>query len=371
MEFFKSIKPSDICFDLFEVDIDATVAQEKETCTNWINNVLERCGSNYRVEDLYTDIRSGIVLSHIIYAFTGVEIKMTPEEYINNKPVMAINILLILQALERDGLYLVNTNILDIYDGRPTVVLGLVWQIILHYDIRRGGVQSYYTLPPITNQSSASPHNDDINECLPTKRSLANKLKSVVIDPVLSLTKIKDLVRSICESGHCNKVIFTWLKKEICVPYGIKITNLSSDWMDGVAFMALIHRFYPALVDMDLVRKSSPRSNILKAFEYASEYLGIRNTLDVNDILSGSIKENAVAFYVWQFMRLNVKRVRKNSKVCSEKLRSKRGSVSSTGSYASSPGVFTPNKERHFTFKEEMLTDQPLYILEDDMDRVF
>uniref|UniRef100_A0A183DIL6 Calponin-homology (CH) domain-containing protein n=1 Tax=Gongylonema pulchrum TaxID=637853 RepID=A0A183DIL6_9BILA len=45
------------------------------------------------------------------------------------------NLTTALSALRRRGLDLVNNNPTDIADGNPRIVLGLIWQIILHFEI--------------------------------------------------------------------------------------------------------------------------------------------------------------------------------------------------------------------------------------------
>lgn len=45
------------------------------------------------------------------------------------------NLTTALTALRRRGLDLVNNNPADIADGNPRIVLGLVWQIILHFQV--------------------------------------------------------------------------------------------------------------------------------------------------------------------------------------------------------------------------------------------
>lgn len=45
------------------------------------------------------------------------------------------NLTTALTVLRRRGLELINNNAADIADGNPRIVLGLVWQIILHFQV--------------------------------------------------------------------------------------------------------------------------------------------------------------------------------------------------------------------------------------------
>ena len=37
---------------------------------------------------------------------------------------------------------------------------------------------------------------------------------------------------------------------------GVRIVNMSSAWRDGLAFLAIIHRFRPDLVDWDRIKQN-------------------------------------------------------------------------------------------------------------------
>uniref|UniRef100_A0A0K0E9S1 Calponin-homology (CH) domain-containing protein n=1 Tax=Strongyloides stercoralis TaxID=6248 RepID=A0A0K0E9S1_STRER len=310
MDFLKSLKNSEKHLKKTNVH-DERISKQKKTYTKWVNNVLQDCESRHRVEELYNDLRSGIILSDIVYAFTGVKFKTTTPSSLDDKVVMSSNLSLVLEAMRNDGVDLVNNNVGDIIDGKPKIILGLVWQMILHYDIRRS-IQHHQNLSfSDTDQSFSSYDNGSIKS---NKSSPTSKIKSVIMSPINSLKKRKGKKKKTIERSQCNKIILSWLEKEICVPYGIKISNFSNDWKDGVAFMALIHKFCPSLVDMDTVKVSPPHVNISEAFKYASEFLNIKSILEVEDILCDSPEDSAITLYVSQFMGIDVLRVQGENK---------------------------------------------------------
>uniref|UniRef100_A0A0K0F4B1 Nuclear anchorage protein 1 (inferred by orthology to a C. elegans protein) n=1 Tax=Strongyloides venezuelensis TaxID=75913 RepID=A0A0K0F4B1_STRVS len=302
MDFLKYLKSTDSSSGKNHL-LDERIAKQKKTYTKWVNNVLQDHGSHYRVEDLCNDLRSGVVLADIVHAFTGVKLKVSTPSSLDDKAVISSNLSLVLESMRDDGVDLVNNNIGDIYDGKPKIVLGMVWQIILHYDIRKS-IQHHQDFLSYsdTDQSFSSYENGSVRSF---KSSPTNKIKNVVMSPITSYKKKKNKKRRAIERGQCNKIILTWLEREICIPYGIKISNFSSDWKDGVAFMALVHKFCPSLVDMEIVKRSPSYDNISCAFRYASEYLGIKSILEVGDILCDIPEDSAITLYVSQFMKIN------------------------------------------------------------------
>ncbi|CAB1321033.1 unnamed protein product, partial [Coregonus sp. 'balchen'] len=60
---------------------------------------------------------------------------------------------------------------------------------------------------------------------------------------------------------------------------GLRCTNFSSSWSDGRMFNALLHRFRPDLIDMEVVAQQSNLDNLEQAFEIA-ESLGVTRLLD-------------------------------------------------------------------------------------------
>ncbi len=50
------------------------------------------------------------------------------------------------------------------------------------------------------------------------------------------------------------------------------VTNFSTSWNDGMAFCALIHKFYPEAFDFDKLEPGNRRYNFTLAFEMA-EYV--------------------------------------------------------------------------------------------------
>lgn len=50
---------------------------------------------------------------------------------------------------------------------------------------------------------------------------------------------------------------------------GVSIRNFSSSWVDGLAFCAIIHRYFPDEFNFDTLDSNEPRRNFDLAFTIA------------------------------------------------------------------------------------------------------
>ncbi|XP_027142331.1 microtubule-actin cross-linking factor 1 isoform X12 [Larimichthys crocea] len=78
---------------------------------------------------------------------------------------------------------------------------------------------------------------------------------------------------------------------------GLRCVNFTSSWSDGRMFNALLHRYRPDLIDMEVVSQQSNRENLEQAFEIA-ESLGVTRLLDAEDVDVPSPDEKSVITYV-------------------------------------------------------------------------
>ncbi|CAF94383.1 unnamed protein product, partial [Tetraodon nigroviridis] len=78
---------------------------------------------------------------------------------------------------------------------------------------------------------------------------------------------------------------------------GLRCANFTSCWSDGRMFNALLHRYRPDLIDMEMVSQQSNQENLEQAFEIA-ESLGVTRLLDAEDVDVPSPDEKSVITYV-------------------------------------------------------------------------
>ncbi|XKL66739.1 hypothetical protein PGB90_010159 [Kerria lacca] len=89
--------------------------------------------------------------------------------------------------------------------------------------------------------------------------------------------------------------------KEITNHYpGVKVTNLTTSWRNGLAFCAIIHNFRPDLIDFDSLNPHDIRGNCKKAFD-AGEILGISRVIEPADMDLLTVPDKlAVMTYLYQ-----------------------------------------------------------------------
>ncbi|XP_060114429.1 microtubule-actin cross-linking factor 1 isoform X14 [Heteronotia binoei] len=211
---------------------------QKKTFTKWVNKHLMKVRKH--INDLYEDLRDGHNLISLLEVLSGVKL---PREKGRMRFHRLQNVQIALDFLKQRQVKLVNIRNDDITDGNPKLTLGLIWTIILHF-------------------------------------------------------QISDIYIS-GESGDMSakEKLLLWTQKVTAGYVGLKCTNFSSCWSDGKMFNAIIHRYRPDLVDMERVQIQSGRENLEQAFEIA-ERLGVTRLLDAEDVDVPSPDEKSVITYV-------------------------------------------------------------------------
>ncbi|XP_064858699.1 dystonin-like isoform X3 [Oncorhynchus nerka] len=153
------------------------------------------------------------------------------------------NVQIALDFLKRRQVKLVNIRNDDITDGNPKLTLGLIWTIILHFQI------------------------SEIHVCGES------------------------------EDMTAKERLLMWSQQMTEGYVGVRCDNFTSSWRDGRLFNAIIHKYRPDLVDMARVSAQTSRSNLEQAFGVA-ERLGVARLLDPEDVDVQTPDEKSVITYV-------------------------------------------------------------------------
>lgn len=93
--------------------------------------------------------------------------------------------------------------------------------------------------------------------------------------------------------------LLLWVNRSLADYPTVDVRNFSSSWSNGMAFCALIHRFYPSLIDFEKLNPANALENVKLAFDTALEKFKIPQLLEVADV-AGQAKpdEKSITTYV-------------------------------------------------------------------------
>ncbi|XP_039709044.1 dystonin isoform X22 [Pteropus medius] len=224
--------------DVLERYKDERDKVQKKTFTKWINQHLMKVRKH--VNDLYEDLRDGHNLISLLEVLSG---DTLPREKGRMRFHRLQNVQIALDYLKRRQVKLVNIRNDDITDGNPKLTLGLIWTIILHFQI------------------------SDIH------------------------------VTGESEDMSAKERLLLWTQQATEGYAGIQCENFTTCWRDGKLFNAIIHKYRPDLIDMNTVAVQSNLANLEHAF-YVAEKIGVIRLLDPEDVDVSSPDEKSVITYV-------------------------------------------------------------------------
>ncbi|XP_021248632.1 EH domain-binding protein 1 isoform X7 [Numida meleagris] len=143
---------------------------------------------------------------------------------------------------------------------------------------------------------------------VPASRELSSSPKSSPIpSPVLG------------RKPNASQSLLVWCKEVTKNYRGVKITNFTTSWRNGLSFCAILHHFRPDLIDYKSLNPQDIKENNKKAYDgFAS--LGISRLLEPSDMVLLAIPDKlTVMTYLYQIrahfcgQELNVVQIEENS----------------------------------------------------------
>uniref|UniRef100_A0A8C6FBG7 Plectin n=1 Tax=Monodon monoceros TaxID=40151 RepID=A0A8C6FBG7_MONMO len=212
---------------------------QKKTFTKWVNKHLIK--AQRHISDLYEDLRDGHNLISLLEVLSGDSL---PREKGRMRFHKLQNVQIALDYLRHRQVKLVNIRNDDIADGNPKLTLGLIWTIILHFQI--SDIQ-------VSGQS---------------------------------------------EDMTAKEKLLLWSQRMVEGFQGLRCDNFTSSWRDGRLFNAIIHRHKPTLIDMNKVYRQTNLENLDQAFSVAERDLGVTRLLDPEDVDVPQPDEKSIITYV-------------------------------------------------------------------------
>ncbi|CAB1345703.1 unnamed protein product [Coregonus sp. 'balchen'] len=212
---------------------------QKKTFTKWVNKHLMK--AQRHITDLYEDLRDGHNLISLLEVLSG-ETLPRERDVVRNSRLPREKGRMRFHKLQ--NVKLVNIRNDDIADGNPKLTLGLIWTIILHFQI--SDIQ-------VNGQS------DDMT---------------------------------------AKEKLLLWSQRMVEGYHGMRCDNFTTSWRDGKLFNTIIHKHRPSLIDMSKVYRQTHVENLEQAFSVAERDLGVTRLLDPEDVDVPHPDEKSIITYV-------------------------------------------------------------------------
>ncbi|XP_073770535.1 smoothelin-like protein 1 isoform X5 [Danio rerio] len=106
-----------------------------------------------------------------------------------------------------------------------------------------------------------------------------------------------------------KQMLLDWCRVKTEPYEGVNIQNFSSSWADGLAFCALVHRFFPEGFEYCTLNPYDRKSNFEKAFKTAERLADCPPLLDVDDLMRMREPDwKCVYTYIQEFYRCLVEK---------------------------------------------------------------
>ncbi|XP_046688428.1 LOW QUALITY PROTEIN: spectrin beta chain-like [Homalodisca vitripennis] len=217
---------------------------QKKTFTKWMNSFLQK--ARMEVEDLFTDLADGRKLLKLLEIISGEKLGKPNNGKMRVHKVENVNKSL---AFLHTKVRLESIGAQDIVDGNPRLILGLIWTIILRFQIQEIEIDV-----------------DEENES--------------------------------SEKKSAKDALLLWCQRKTTGYPGVSIQDFTGSWRSGLGFNALIHAHRPDLIDFTELQPARHIENLNNAFDIANNELGIPRLLDAEDVDTSRPDEKSIITYV-------------------------------------------------------------------------
>ncbi len=99
-----------------------------------------------------------------------------------------------------------------------------------------------------------------------------------------------------------KEALLLWCKAHTHGYENVQITDFTTSWHNGLAFCALLHKFYPEMIDYASLKPEEVEKNLTLAFDVGAK-VGIPSLLDVKEVSEANEASMLayIAKYYWVF----------------------------------------------------------------------
>ncbi|XP_055376264.1 spectrin beta chain, non-erythrocytic 1 isoform X2 [Condylostylus longicornis] len=198
------------------------------------------------VEDLFTDLADGIKLLKLLEIISSEKLGKPNNGRMRVHKIENVNKSL---AFLHTKVRLESIGAEDIVDGNKRLILGLIWTIILRFQIQEIEIDV-----------------DEENES--------------------------------SEKRSAKDALLLWCQRKTHGYPGVNIQDFTSSWRSGLGFNALIHSHRPDLFEYNSLLHQKNIDNLNHAFDTANSDLGIPRLLDAEDVDTVRPDEKSILTYV-------------------------------------------------------------------------
>ncbi|XP_023663513.2 uncharacterized protein clmna [Paramormyrops kingsleyae] len=255
---------------------------QKRTFTKWMNLHLEKCNPPLEITDLFNEIRDGRVLMALLEELSGCKL-LHGFKQSSHRIFRLNNIAKVLNFLEERNVKLISIDAADVADGNSSLVLGLIWNIILFFQIKEltGTIQSRFSSTSSLSSLPNSTDSDTSHPGTPAEEKAPSHPRR--------------------EHGKAIRTLLQWVQRRT-TKYGVVVQEFGKSWVSGLAFLAVIKSIDSSLVDIRKARLRTPKQNLEDAFRIAHYSLGIPRLLEPEDVMISTPEEQSIMTYVSQFL---------------------------------------------------------------------
>ncbi|XP_046564384.1 LOW QUALITY PROTEIN: EH domain-binding protein 1-like [Haliotis rubra] len=139
--------------------------------------------------------------------------------------------------------------------------------------------------PPTRAITPPPPLDESLNSTLDVStRSSLSEISSANVSTFSQTPEGETSLMEATSPGNLSQDLLSWCQEVTSGYRGVKITNLTTSWRNGMAFCAIIHHFRPDLIDFASLAPHNIKGNNKIAFDSAAK-LGIPKVIEPSDMV--------------------------------------------------------------------------------------